>query len=310
MIDKDRFRLLGDVCLENFTENFFIDRTGVEQSAISSPDGNPSYVPKLIVNSLRLKSIFDLNPSIKDLDYIFDDINIPIEEDRLKNQLYYSDILFLPIYTSNLELVKRMLKIIDVIKGLRTNIVIIAIQPLSSEIELHHASDKIIKILDTLGFCYILIPSKKINKNLCNDVQLYIDKLVVQTVLSTVELVVLTGVPSATSCSVNPILSIKGQGMVGVGSAYGKDRAVNAIINVLNCPSFDLSTLNKAKGLIVNITTGNNYSIDEYEQIVSILHKSTSENITTGFSNYVAFQIIKENIKDDRMFITLIATGI
>jgi len=190
--------------------------------------------------------------------------------------------------------------------------VIIAILPFSWESEeLHKISHHSLKLLNNLDFSYILIPTKNLKKVVSKcDAQSYINKLVVQAVRAPTELVTCMGLPSGTSCSVDPVLSIKGQASIGVGSATGKDRAVNAINNALTSPSINLSTFNKAKGLIVNITTGNNYSIDEYEQIVNILNKSTSENITTGFSNYVAFHVNKDELKNDRMYVTVIATGI
>jgi len=239
-----------------------------------------------------------------------------IDEQLIYRQFHLTDILFYPVKTSDTVKVERMMQVINILSTTTTCVgLIIAILPFSWESEeLHKISHHTLKLLNNLDFSYILIPTKNLKKVVSKcDAQSYINKLVVQAVRAPTELITCMGLPSGTSCSVDPVLSIKGRATIGVGSAYGKDRAVNAIINVLNCPSFDINNLKNAKGLVVNITCRiDDYSIDEYGQITTILSRFISREITAGssISNAVAFNVVKGEIKDSKIEITIIATGI
>ena len=297
-----RFRRLGDNCLENFVEE--ISFSG--QKTITSPDGSPYYVPKVIVSDIYLKTVFEQQEAIKGLDYIFDGIRTPFDENLIKNQFYFTDMLYLPIEVADQEKVNRMLQVFNAVKNTRTRVVIIAILPLRWDgDQKHEISGLTIDKLNSLGVSYILIPPN-IPKLSHYEAKLYINRLVVQSVRAPTELVTCMGMPSGTSCAIDPILSMKGHATMGIGTSGGNDRATEATINALKSPSFDLIGLTKASSVLINITTGKDYSIHEYEDVCktisSLLPQEPSPEVC-------AFSVIKPEI-NNKMDVTILATGI
>jgi len=132
-----------------------------------------------------------------------------------------------------------------------------------------------------------------------------INNLVIQSVRAPTELVSYMGMPSGTPCNIDPILAMKGQATIGLGSSYGKDRAVEATMAALKSNSFNLIDLNKAQGVLVNITTGEDYTISEYVKVGNVINNFIDQELT----EMVVFNAIKTKIKK-RMDVTIIATGI
>jgi len=298
-----RFRALGDECLENFIE--IMSFTG--EMAVTTPDSNPYYVPKVVVTDPSLKTAFDQQESIKGLDYIFDDITNSLDEKQIKKQFYFTDMIFLPTEMADPYKVNRMLRVLEIVKILRAQVIIIAILPFSWEGEQKHKiSRQTMEQLNSLDVSYILIPPnipKGLNRY---KAKRYLNKLVVQSVRAPVELVTCMGLPSGTSCVVDPILSMNGQATMGIGTSAGSDRAVEATIKALKSPSFDLISLTKAKSILVNITAGKDYTIHEYEDVCKTIGHLLAQKLSPEIC---AFSVIKPEI-NNKMDVTILATGI
>jgi len=272
-----RFRHLGDECLENFTEiiSFTGDRT------VSFLDSNPIYVPKVVVSDQGLKTAFDQQESIKGLDYIYDDLASPLDEEQIKKQFYFSDMIFLPVETEDIAKVDRMLSILEMVKNARTKTTIIAKLPFScGDKHKHQISLQTINRIKALDVGYILIPSKIPGEHSHDKMKSAINNLVIQSVRAPTELVSYMGMPSGTPCNIDPILAMKGQATIGLGSSYGKDRAVEATMAALKSNSFNLIDLNKAQGVLVNITTGEDYTISEYVKVGNVINNFIDQELT------------------------------
>ncbi len=309
-----RFRALGDECLDNFIEEISFSGNMV----VTSLDGSHGYAPKVVVTDRSLKTAFDQQESIEGLDYIFDDISIPLDEKQIKKQFYFSNMTFLPIEMADPYKVNRMLRMLEIIKGIRTQVlkpqvIIIAILPFPWEDQVKHKiSHQAINRIKTIDVGYILIPSNTTRENKTHDeAKLNINNLVVQSVRAPTELVTCMGLPSGTSCVVDPILSTRGKTTIGIGSDSGKDRAVEATMTALKSLSFDLIGLTKSNGVLVNITTGSDYSLEEWDKVSNIIGNFIPSEFTSEiavFSEMAVFSVIKPEIYK-RMDVTIIATG-
>ena len=64
-------------------------------------------------------------------------------------------------------------------------------------------------------------------------------------------------------------MSSMGKAMMGTGEAEGEDRAEKATEIALNNPLIDDYSLKGAKGLLINITGGNDLKLFEVDEIVN-----------------------------------------
>ena len=82
----------------------------------------------------------------------------------------------------------------------------------------------------------------------------------------------------------------------------GSDRAVEAAQKAINSPLLETS-INGAKGVIMNITGGMNLSLFEVQEAADIVASASHEDLNMIFGS-----VINENLKDE-IIITVIATG-
>ena len=68
---------------------------------------------------------------------------------------------------------------------------------------------------------------------------------------------------------VGTVMSSMGKAMMGTGEAEGEDRAEKATEIALNNPLIDDYSLKGAKGLLINITGGNDLKLFEVDEIVN-----------------------------------------
>lgn len=97
---------------------------------------------------------------------------------------------------------------------------------------------------------------------------------------------------------------IKGQGLahMGIGRAKGENRIVEAVRQAVSSPMLE-TTIEGARGLILNITGDPNMSIGEVSEAANLIH---------GVVDYSANLIFGANTLDDlkdEVIITIIATG-
>ena len=68
---------------------------------------------------------------------------------------------------------------------------------------------------------------------------------------------------------VETVMSSMGKAMMGTGEAEGENRAMAATEMALNNPLIDEYSLQGAKGLLINITGGNDLTLFEVDQSVN-----------------------------------------
>jgi cell division protein FtsZ len=84
---------------------------------------------------------------------------------------------------------------------------------------------------------------------------------------------------------------------------HGDNRACDAASNAITNELLEFASIAGAKGLLVNVMGGADFSLNEYEEIMSIITEHASEEaaIISGY-------FVDENM-DDEIRVTVIATG-
>ena len=97
-------------------------------------------------------------------------------------------------------------------------------------------------------------------------------------------------------------MSNKGSALMGIGIATGENRAAEAAKKAISSPLLE-SSIDGAKGVLMNITGGSNLSLFEVQEAADIVASASDEEVNMIFGS-----VINENLKDE-IIVTVIATG-
>ncbi|KKI92518.1 cell division protein FtsZ [Bacillus sp. SA1-12] len=128
------------------------------------------------------------------------------------------------------------------------------------------------------------------------------DSVLRQGVQGISDLIAIPGLINLDFADVKTVMSQKGTALMGIGIATGENRAANAAKKAINSPLLETS-INGAKGVVMNITGGQNLSLYEVQEAADLVSSSSHEDLNMIFGS-----VINENLKDE-IIITVIATG-
>ncbi len=163
--------------------------------------------------------------------------------------------------------------------------------------------DNLRKYVDTL----VIIPNEKIrgvvDKNATmNEAFSVADDVLRQGIRGIADLIITPGLINCDFADVRTVLEDKGLAHMGVGVAKGEGRILEAVKLAVNSPLLE-TTIEGAKGIIVNVVGGPDLTLDEVGTAMGLIH---------GVVDYNAMIIpgacIDPNIKDE-VEVTVIATG-
>ena len=118
------------------------------------------------------------------------------------------------------------------------------------------------------------------------------------------ELITRPGLINVDFADVKTVMSEMGTAMMGSGSASGEDRAEEASEGAIACPLLEDIDLSGARGILVNITAGPDFSIDEFETVGNAVKAFASENATVVIGTVIDMDL------SDELRVTVVATGI
>ena len=118
------------------------------------------------------------------------------------------------------------------------------------------------------------------------------------------ELITRPGLINVDFADVKTVMSEMGTAMMGSGVGRGEDRAEEAAEAAIACPLLEDIDLSGARGILVNITAGLDFAIDEYEIVGNAVKAFASENATV-----VVGTVIDPELTDE-VRVTVVATGI
>ncbi|MBT5718998.1 cell division protein FtsZ [Gammaproteobacteria bacterium] len=149
------------------------------------------------------------------------------------------------------------------------------------------------KLLDVLGKEASLLDAFKA----ANDVLL-------GAVKGIADLIMNPGMINVDFADVKTVMSEMGMAMMGTGAAVGADRARGAAEAAIRSPLLEDVNLQGARGILVNITAGENLSLGEFSEVGDTIEEFASDDATV-----VVGTVIDPSLKDE-MRVTVVATGL
>lgn len=118
------------------------------------------------------------------------------------------------------------------------------------------------------------------------------------------ELMTCPGLINVDFADVRTVMSEKGTSMMGNGVASGDNRARRAAEMAVSSPLLEDIDLHGAKGILVNITSGEDMSIDEFSEVGSVIQDFAADDATVVIGTAIDPNLI------DEIRVTVVATGI
>ncbi len=159
------------------------------------------------------------------------------------------------------------------------------------------------KNVDTI----VIIPNDKIldivPKNVSfTDALRVADDVLKQGIRGIADVIVTPSIINLDFADVKAILKDKGLAHMGVGVSKGENRIVTAVRLAVNSPLLE-TTIEGATGVLINITGGNDLTIDETQTAASLV-----QSVVDYSANIIFGACIDENMEDE-VQVTVIATG-
>ena len=118
------------------------------------------------------------------------------------------------------------------------------------------------------------------------------------------ELITIPGHVNLDFADVRTVMAETGRGIIGMGYASGQNRGREAVEAAIQSPLLEDIRLEGAKGILINITAGDDLMGDELEEIGEIIKGYASEDAEI-ISGYVADESLQDSIH-----VTVVLTGL
>ncbi|MFT9847959.1 cell division protein FtsZ [Aneurinibacillus sp. REN35] len=128
------------------------------------------------------------------------------------------------------------------------------------------------------------------------------DNVLRQGVQGISDLIAVPGLINLDFADVKTIMTERGSALMGIGIATGESRAAEAAKKAICSPLLETS-IDGARGVLMNITGGTNLSLYEVNEAADIVASASDEEV-----NMIFGAVINENLKDE-IVVTVIATG-
>jgi cell division protein FtsZ len=129
------------------------------------------------------------------------------------------------------------------------------------------------------------------------------DTVLLQAVQGISDLILVPGLINLDFADVRTIMSGMGMALMGAGTGKGEHRALDAAQKAVASPLLDDTSIEGAKGILINFTGGADLSIHEVEEAARIVQEAAHEE-----ANIIFGAVIDPSL-DDEVRITVIATG-
>lgn len=178
----------------------------------------------------------------------------------------------------NFELKVRMKQALEGIKNLQDKVDALIVIPNDKLLEI---SDKKMALLDSFKLA---------------------DEVLRQAVQGVTDLILRPGLINVDFADVRAVMSNAGSAIMGIGEASGEDRAVMAAKAAINSPLME-TPMQGAKGILFNVTGGNNVGIHEIKEAAQVITEAAAEDAIIIWGHVLDPEM------DDKLQITVIATG-
>ncbi|SPF80618.1 cell division protein FtsZ [Pseudoprimorskyibacter insulae] len=161
------------------------------------------------------------------------------------------------------------------------------------------------KVVDTL----IIIPNQNLfrlanEKTTFTDAFAMADDVLYQGVKGVTDLMVRPGLINLDFADVRAVMDEMGKAMMGTGEAEGEDRAIQAAEKAIANPLLDEISLKGAKGVLINITGGNDLTLFELDEAANRIREEVDQD-----ANIIVGSTLDESM-EGMMRVSVVATGI
>ena len=155
----------------------------------------------------------------------------------------------------------------------------------------------------------ITVPNDKLLKVLGRDFVLakafdYANEVLHGAVQGISELVTRPGMINVDFEDLRTVMTERGMAMMGVGHATGEDRAIKAAEKAIANPLLEDILVSGAKGLLVNITSGMDFTLGEFNEVGDVIDK-----VAAADAKVIIGTSIDESMQDE-IRVTVVATGL
>jgi len=129
------------------------------------------------------------------------------------------------------------------------------------------------------------------------------DEILCNAVQGISDLITEPGVVNVDFADVRTIMTGMGKAILGTGTGEGETRAVDAVEAAISSPLLENLNINGARGILLNITSGDDLGMLEMNQACDIIHRVADEDALIIFGH------VSNPEYQGKMKITVIATG-
>ncbi|MEQ8195860.1 MAG: cell division protein FtsZ [Rhodospirillales bacterium] len=130
------------------------------------------------------------------------------------------------------------------------------------------------------------------------------DRVLYSGVRGVTDLMVMPGLINLDFADVRSVMSEMGKAMMGTGEAEGETRAIDAAEAAISNPLLDDTSMQGAKGVLINITGGMDMTLFEVDEAAERIRKEVDSEA------YIIFGSTFDESMDGRMRVSVVATGI
>jgi cell division protein FtsZ len=117
------------------------------------------------------------------------------------------------------------------------------------------------------------------------------------------DIIVGHGIINLDFADVRTVMSETGMALMGTGIAMGENRSVEAAQRAISSPLLEDITIEGARGLLINITGGENMTLSEINEATTLIQKEAHED-----ANVIWGMVVDKTMKEE-IRVTVIATG-
>ena len=171
-------------------------------------------------------------------------------------------------------------------------------------INAHKGIQKLKEAVDTL----IVVPNAKLQEIYPKEVMRTVfkrsDEVLYQGAKAISDIIQKTGFINVDFADVRTVMKNRGYALMGTGYGEGDNRAVKAAENAMKNPLLADLELSEAEGLLINVTVGPDFKMEEYTEINDLIVK------TAGDDGDIIPGLVFDDDMEGKIKVTLIATGL
>ena len=232
------------------------------------------------------------------------------DRDQLREMLVGSDMIFITAGMGGGTGTGGAPVVAEIAKELGILTVAVVTKPFSFEGRIRmQIAEQGIRDLSQYVDSLITIPNNKLLSVLGKNITLLnafkaANNVLLGAVQGIADLITRPGLINVDFADVRTVMSEMGMAMMGTGAASGENRAREAAEAAIASPLLEDVNLSGAKGVLVNLTSGMDMSIGEFEEVGDVIKAFTSESATV-----VVGTVIDPELSDE-MRVTVVATGL